>query len=71
LGRTNDPRAVEPLIAALSDRDFRVRADAVGSLAYLADKRAIEPLKRVEDDDEVDMVRRVAKEALERLERLP
>ena len=71
LGRTNDSRAVEPLIAALSDRDFRVRANAADSLAYLADKRAVEPLKRVEDDDKVDMVRRVAKESLERLKELP
>jgi HEAT repeat protein len=71
LGRVNDSRAVEPLIAALSDKDFRVRANAADSLAYLADKRAIEPLKRVENDDKVDMVKRVAKESLERLNRLP
>ena len=71
LGRTNDTRAVEPLIAALSDKDFRVRANAADSLAYLADKRAIEPLKRVEGDDKIDMVKRVAKESLERLNRLP
>ena len=71
LGRTNDTRAVEPLIAALSDMDFRVRANAADSLAYLADKRAVEPLKRVKDDDEVDMVKRVAKESLERLNKLP
>jgi len=71
LGRTNDTRAVEPLIAALSDKDFRVRANAADSLAYLADKRAIEPLKRVEGDDKIDMVKRIAKESLERLNRLP
>ncbi|MBM3236870.1 HEAT repeat domain-containing protein [Candidatus Poribacteria bacterium] len=71
LGRVNDSRAVEPLIAALSDKDFRVRANAADSLAYLADKRAIEPLKRVENDDKVEMVKRVAKQSLERLNRLP
>jgi len=59
------------LIAALSDEDFRVRVNAADSLAYLADQRAIEPLKRVEDEDKVDMVKRVAKESLDRLERLP
>jgi len=70
LGRTNDPRAVEPLISALSDANFRVRANAADSLAYLADKRAIKPLKRVEGDDQNKMVRRVAKESLERLKEL-
>lgn len=71
LGRTNNQNAVEPLIAALNDKDFRVRANAADGLAYLADRRALEPLKRVEDDDKVDMVKRVAKESLERIDRLP
>lgn len=71
LGRTNDNRAVEHLISALSDGNFQVRANAADSLAYLADKRAVKPLERVEDDDENKMVRRVAKESLERLKELP
>ncbi len=71
LGRMQDSRALNPLIAALKDKDFRVRAGAADSLAYLADKRAVKPLESVEDDDPVDMVKRVARESLDRLKRLP
>jgi HEAT repeat protein len=44
LGDLGDPRAVEPLIAALSDKNWRVRCAAAESLGKLGDKRAVEPL---------------------------
>jgi len=44
LGNLGDPRAVEPLIAALSDRNWRVRCAAAEALGKLGDERAVEPL---------------------------
>jgi len=53
LGNSGDKRAVEPLIEALSDKDFNVRRNAASALGNLGDKRAIEPLiKAYEDNDE-------------------
>jgi len=39
-----DPRAVEPLIAALKDTDAYVRRAAAGALGNLKDTRGVEPL---------------------------
>src|SRR5208283_4648094 len=44
LGLLKDPRAVEPLIAALQDTNLDVRKNAAGSLGLLNDPRAVEPL---------------------------
>jgi HEAT repeat protein len=61
-----NPRAVEPLIAALRDEDSSVRCEAAKALARLGDTRAIEPLI-VALRDEDSGVRREAAEALARL----
>src|SRR5437764_317390 len=50
LGRTSDPRAVLPLIAALKDENETVRGMAVNSLALLGDERALEPLLAARKD---------------------
>lgn len=47
LGILEDPRAVEPLIGALSDSAYSVRVAAVKSLAAIDDARAVEPLIQV------------------------
>jgi HEAT repeat protein len=44
LGKIGDPRAVEPLIAALKDAEWRVRAAAAYALGKIKDPRAVEPL---------------------------
>jgi HEAT repeat protein len=44
LGKINDPRVVEPLIASLKDTDMLVRESAAEALGKINDPRAIEPL---------------------------
>ncbi len=44
LGESGDPRAVEPLIRALSDGEYDVRRSAAEALGQLGDERAVEPL---------------------------
>ena len=51
LGRSSDPRAVPPLIAALKDDNETVRGMAVNSLALLGDERALEPLLAMRKDN--------------------
>jgi HEAT repeat protein len=66
LGTIRDRRAVEPLIAALTDRYGVVRQYAAQSLGLLGDVRAIEPLKKLLSDPE-DAVQEAAQTALNRL----
>jgi hypothetical protein len=47
LWRSRSPRAVEPLIKALSDRAGDVRHKAVRAICGLGDERALEPLKKM------------------------
>jgi len=44
LGKIKDPRAVEPLIEALKDKDFRVRWNAAEALGEIGDPKAVKPL---------------------------
>lgn len=44
LGQIGDPRAVDPLIAALKDETGGVRAFAASALGQIGDPRAVEPL---------------------------
>lgn len=44
LGRSEDPRVFEFLLAALSDKDVRVQYAATAGLGSLKDERAVEPL---------------------------
>jgi len=44
LGEIGDARAVEPLLAALKDKDVYVRENAVEALGKIGDTRAVEPL---------------------------
>lgn len=66
LGEIRDPKAVDPLIAALRDRDAEVREEAAKSLGMIGDRKAVEPLNEALKD--VDpKVRREAEQALARL----
>lgn len=58
-----DPRAVEPLIATLGDRDGLIRRSAAAALGRLRDPRAVEPLITLLGDGET-MVQDVALSAL-------
>jgi HEAT repeat protein len=69
LGRINDERVVEPLIAALRDDDEDVRVAAIDALGYLEYAKAVKPLLAVmavepllaaSHDDPVPEVRRKA-----------
>ncbi|UCF55770.1 MAG: HEAT repeat domain-containing protein, partial [Deltaproteobacteria bacterium] len=44
LGKIKDRQAVEPLIATLKDKEWKVRRAAIGSLGGMRDSRAVEPL---------------------------
>jgi hypothetical protein len=63
LARTGDDRAVDPLISALSDEDWRVRQKAAWALGYLGDPKAIPALRRAYRDD-LDGVREMISEAI-------
>ncbi|MFA5398452.1 MAG: HEAT repeat domain-containing protein [Methanogenium sp.] len=51
LGRMNDSRAIEPLIALLDDADWRVRFKAVWALGHLGDVRILPFLRRLSRDE--------------------
>jgi HEAT repeat protein len=63
LGEIKDPRAVEPLSAALKDERFSVRQAAAEALGKIKDPRAVEPLSAALKDAE-GRVRLAAAEAL-------
>ena len=66
LGKLKDPRAIEPLIAALKDSDWNVRWSAARALGELKDPRAVEPLIAALKDSD-DSVRGFAAYALSEL----
>ncbi len=51
LGRMNDPRAIEPLIALLEDGDWRVRFKAVWALGQLGDVGVLPFVLRLSNDE--------------------
>ncbi len=64
----NDPRAVEPLIAALKDEDEYVRRHAAEALGETNDPRAAEPLIAALEDNYLNLhIRIKAAEALVRI----
>jgi len=73
LGRSKDPRAVEPVIGLLEDSDPRIVSLAVEALGELQDPRAIEPLIAMTRDDRgfvdsaVEALRRIGEPAVEPL----
>jgi hypothetical protein len=70
LGDIQDPRAVDPVIAALQDTDFHVRVVAAFVLGKIGDGRAAGPLTAALDDPE-PAVRRSASAALEKIKNPP
>ncbi len=62
LGRSKDPNAVDPLIRALRDEDWRVRQKAAWALGFIGDPRALQPLRRLLTDS-VEGVRDMAQQA--------
>jgi HEAT repeat protein len=63
LARLGDLQAVDPLIRALDDEDWRVRQKAAWALGYLGDPRAIIPLRRAYRDER-EGVKEIIMEAL-------
>jgi HEAT repeat protein len=68
LARTGDARAVGPIIAALSDVDWRVRQKAAWALGFLGDPAALGPLRHALRD-ESEGVRDIILEALDEIKR--
>jgi len=66
LGKIGDPRAVEPLIAQLKDREPGPRLAAVRALGQIGDDRAVDALKNVLEHPDAE-VRNAAKLDLERI----
>jgi HEAT repeat protein len=65
LGKTKDPRAVEPLIAVLKeDKSWQIREKAAEALGEIKDPRAVEPLIAVLKEDESWEEREVRKKAI-------
>ena len=55
-----DPRAVEPLIAALQDSESEIRGAAAVALGQLQDRRAVRPLITLQNDTIPDVVANAA-----------
>ncbi|WP_295432905.1 HEAT repeat domain-containing protein [uncultured Thiodictyon sp.] len=72
LGELHYPFVVEPLITALKDKYREVRSNAASALGSIGDKRAVEPLTRLtqEDFEKNQGVREVALQALEAVKKL-
>jgi len=68
LGKTKDPKAVEPLIQALKDESWVVRSEAACSLGNIEDVRAVEALTEA-TQDKSRWVRSSAKTALDEIKR--
>ena len=66
LSRIADPRATRPLISALVDKKYGVRAYAADALGSIGDPSAVEPLIGVLGDNS-DLVREWAAEAIVKL----
>ena len=66
LGRLRDLRALEPLLGALSDEDWRVRFKAAWALGALGDRSALPALRRLSRDPS-ETVRDSAAKAAERI----
>ena len=62
LGRLGNRRAVEPLLAALTDEDATVRRRAIGALGTIGDTRGLKPLIAALNDGEPTIRRRAAVE---------
>jgi HEAT repeat protein len=70
LGQTYDPKAIPALVAALKDEDLHVLISTIRALKYLKAKRAVEPLKKILENTEVDgQLRHAAAEALFHIDR--
>ena len=68
LGRMEEPRAIDPLIQALSDPRTEIRQDAAYSLGLIGDPRAIPALKGLVNDPD-ELVRFFVDDALVRIDR--
>jgi HEAT repeat protein len=68
LARMGDTRAVDPLIHALEDEDWRVKQKVVWALGYIGDPRAVQPLRRAYRN-ETEGVQEMITEALEMIVR--
>ena len=66
LGEIGDVRAVDPLIEALADPDYRVRREAARGLGKIGDACAVDPLIKTLSDKDW-RVREVAIESLEKI----
>ena len=72
LGKLRNPKAVQPLIAALGENSYEyvsLRLDIAKALGSIGDKEAIEPLNKLLQYDFNDSVRQAAQQALELIQK--
>ncbi len=69
LGELKNPRAVEPLIAALDDENPVVRLGAVKALLNIGDDRAEQPFKELAAKEKDPFVRKAAEQAVLQMSR--
>ncbi len=66
LGRMRDRQALDPLLRALQDEDWRVRQKAAWALGAIGDPRALQPLRRLTNDP-TEGVRDMARQASDQI----
>jgi HEAT repeat protein len=67
IARIGDEKAVEPLIERLSDDDWRVRQKAAWALGVIGDQRAIVSLRHAMMRENMEGVKEIIMEALDRI----
>ena len=68
IGTIKDRDAVIPLINCLHDKEISIRIGAAEVLGKLGDKRALEPLKKIRNNDLYSEVREAAETALKKIQ---
>jgi HEAT repeat protein len=68
LGEIGDPKAVDPLIDALGDKDSNVRYAAAMALGKINDEGAVEELTRVAQNGKNPNVQEAAAKALGKIQ---
>jgi HEAT repeat protein len=67
LGKSRDPRAIDPLMVALNDKSYLVRKEAARALGDIGDARTVRPLINLIEESFHYAMARTAVGALERV----
>jgi HEAT repeat protein len=67
LGKSRDPRAIDPLMVALNDKSYLVRKEAARALGDIGDARSVGPLINLIEESFHYAIARTGVDALERV----